>query len=62
MVFLNDYGINIQSVDNIFVGNRSHNNTTGDYNYLAGNLYGQIIDGTAGGQITTTDPYANLRF
>jgi len=61
LVFSNDYGINIQGNDNFFVGNRSHNNTT-DYNYAAGNLYGQIVDGTAGGQISTTDPFTNFRF
>lgn len=58
----NDRGIDCNpATDNYIASNRASNNTT-DYDIVAGNLYGQIINGTAGGQIASTDPYANFRF
>ena len=57
----NDYGIYC-TTDDFFVGNRAHNNTISDFSYPSNCLRGQIINGTAGGQISTTDPYANFRF
>jgi len=57
----NDYGIYC-TTDDFFVGNRAHNNTISDFSYPSNCLRGQVIDGTAGGVISTTDPYANLRF
>jgi len=61
VVTSNDYGIYCTTGD-FFVGNRAHNNTTSDFSYPSNCLRGQIINGTAGGQISTTDPYANFRF
>jgi parallel beta-helix repeat protein len=57
----NDYGIYC-TTDDFFVGNRAHNNTISDFSYPSNCLRGQVIDGTAGGQISTTDPFTNFRF
>jgi hypothetical protein len=60
LVTSNDTGIDAASGD-FLVGNRARNNTT-DYSFPSNCLRGQVINGTAGGQISTTDPYANFRF
>ena len=62
LVYFNDRGIDCNpATGNFIAGNRAKNNTT-DYDIVAGNVWGQIVDMTAGGQISTTDPYANFRY
>ena len=46
---------------NFIAGNRASGNSA-DYNIAATNSYGPIVNETGGGVLSTTDPYANIRF
>jgi len=62
LVVGNDRGIDCNpATDNYIAGNRANGNAT-DYDFAAGNTYGPIVDITAGGSITTTNHFANIRF
>ena len=61
LVTTNDRGIDVDLGGNYIASNRASNNTT-DYDIHASSTKGQIIDSTSGGDIVTTDPYANFRF
>jgi parallel beta-helix repeat protein len=56
----NGVGIDVDHSGNIIIKNSASGNTT-DYDIVAGNTYGQIVDMTAGGAITA-DPWANFRY
>ena len=62
LVVGNDTGIDCSTTTGNFIAaNRAAGNST-DYSIATGNLYGQIVDGTSGGVIGTTDPYTNFSF
>ena len=63
LVFNHDRGIYCNpATGNYIVGNRAKNSDITDYDIVAGNVWGAIVNMTAGGQIATTDPYANFQF
>jgi len=58
----NDRGIDCNpATGNYIASNRASGNTT-DYDIVAGNVWGAIVNMTGGGLIATTDPYANFQF
>ena len=63
LVTSNAQGISCNPATGSFIAsNRASGNTTTDYDIVAGNIWGTIINMTGGGAISTTDPYANFRF
>ncbi|MBN1475790.1 right-handed parallel beta-helix repeat-containing protein, partial [Candidatus Sumerlaeota bacterium] len=57
----NDQGIEVEAGDCIIIRNIASGNTT-DYDLNAANPRGPIIDVSAGGDITSTNPWANFSF
>jgi parallel beta-helix repeat protein len=66
-------GIYVQGVGNLVTGNACKANQLGNYDIIAGNRYGEIIDATGGGTAgasgnsaastaLTTDPWANFAY
>ena len=73
-VTLNDVGLDILASRNVIVANTAASNTTANFNFVAGNHYGPMIDDTATdaanqpavngnsapGDINSTSPWANF--
>jgi parallel beta-helix repeat protein len=68
----NDRGIDVDAAGNFIIRNSASGNTT-NYDLVANNLYGAIVDraggislavtgNSAGTSIATTDPWANLSY
>jgi len=57
----NDSGIDINGTGNIIIKNTASGNTP-NYDIIAGNAYGQIINVAGGGSFVNTDPTANYSF
>jgi parallel beta-helix repeat protein len=60
-VVANDIGIDVDDTDNIIIKNSASGNTT-DYDIVAGNAVGAIIDCTGGCNSINADPWANFRY
>jgi len=58
----NDRGIDCNPATGNYIASNRASGNTWDYWIVAGNVWGNIINMTAGGQIATTDPYANFRY
>lgn len=66
-VNLNVKGIEVNSPGNIIIKNTAQGNAgsgspSADYDVAAGNALGQILNFTAGGTITSSNPWANFEF
>jgi parallel beta-helix repeat protein len=66
-VNLNVKGIEVNSPGNIIIKNTAQGNTgsgtpSANYDVAAGNALGQILNFTAGGTITSSNPWANFEF
>jgi parallel beta-helix repeat protein len=73
-VTLNDRGIDVDAPGNLIIKNSASGNTSGDYVFVAGNVFGQIVDRRSSGSAAvdtattpsvatsagTTDPWANF--
>lgn len=57
----NDRGIDVKYAGNIIIKNTASGNGT-NYDIVAGNAVGDILDFTSGGTITSNNPWANFEF
>lgn len=60
-VSLNDRGFDVDSAGNIIIKNTARWNAV-NYDIVAGNTVGEILDYSSGGTITSSNPWANFEF